>query len=178
MNDSQDQRQVAARGRRPAVYRALHLTLSLASGAMVGALMFLTFADVVGRYVFNSPILGAYELTEVLMGLLIFAGLPLVSAARKHISIEFIPAVLSPRIRRIQAIGVELLCSAVAGVMAWRIWLYGGRLIQSKETTLELRISRGLIAYAMSVLLMLAAVFFLANAWSITKGTMPPQKKE
>jgi TRAP-type C4-dicarboxylate transport system permease small subunit len=35
-------------------------------------MMCLTTVDVVGRYVFNSPVLGAFELTEFLVLILIF----------------------------------------------------------------------------------------------------------
>ncbi|MDZ7810788.1 MAG: TRAP transporter small permease subunit [Arhodomonas sp.] len=39
-----------------------------------------TTVDVIGRYFFNAPILGAFEVSEVAMALLIYAGLPLRAA--------------------------------------------------------------------------------------------------
>ena len=44
---------------------------------MLFAMMALTFVDVIGRYVVNSPLLGAYELTEVLLALVVFGAVPL-----------------------------------------------------------------------------------------------------
>jgi len=44
-------------------------------------MMVLTFVDVVGRYLLNRPLRGAFELTELGLVVLIFAGLPLVSHA-------------------------------------------------------------------------------------------------
>lgn len=41
----------------------------------------LTFADVIGRRLLGTPVFGAHDLTEHLMGLLVFAGLPLVMLA-------------------------------------------------------------------------------------------------
>ena len=52
--------------------------------------MMLTTADVVGRYIFNWPIRGAFEITELLLLTLIFAGLPLASRADEHVTLDFI----------------------------------------------------------------------------------------
>ena len=42
-------------------------------------LMALTCVDVVGRYFFNAPLDGATELTQIMLGIVVFAILPLVS---------------------------------------------------------------------------------------------------
>jgi TRAP-type C4-dicarboxylate transport system permease small subunit len=136
---------------------------------MVGILMFLVFVDVVGRYLFNKPIFGAYELVEILMGLLIFAGLPLVSRAQQHISVDFVSNLIPDRWKPIQALSVNLLCAVTAVVISWRIWVYGGRLTRVNETTLELQIPRGIIAYAMAVMAALTALAFLLNVWDAVK---------
>ena len=52
-----------------------------AAAAILFAMMVLTTVDVVARYVFNRPLRGAFEITELLLVVLIFAGLPLVSLA-------------------------------------------------------------------------------------------------
>ena len=136
---------------------------------MVGILMFLVFADVVGRYIFSKPIFGAYELIEVLMGWLIFAGLPLVSRAQQHISVDFVSTFLPERLKPVQGITVNLLCAGTAMLMSWRIWLYGERLARVNETTMELQIPRGMIAQVMSVMLALAALAFFLNVWDSVK---------
>ena len=127
--------------------------------------MFLVFADVVGRYLFSQPIFGAYELVEVLMGWLIFAGLPLVSRAQQHISVDFVSAFLPDRLKSVQGIFVNLLCAVTAMVISWRIWMYGERLSRVNETTMELQIPRGIIAQTMAVMLAFAALAFLMNVW-------------
>ena len=54
------------------------------------ALIGLTCVDVVARYAFNSPVNGAYELTELLLASLIFLALPLTTAAGEHIEVELL----------------------------------------------------------------------------------------
>ena len=60
-------------------------------------MMLLTFADVVARYLFNRPIRGGFEITELTLLVLIFAGLPLVSHADEHVTMDFIDRLLPPR---------------------------------------------------------------------------------
>ena len=46
-------------------------------------MMMITAVDVAGRYLFNKPLAGGFELTEMLLAALIYCGLPLVSAAAR-----------------------------------------------------------------------------------------------
>jgi len=168
----------AAGSRRPSAIKRINQGLSLAAGGMVGILMFLVFIDVVGRYLFNWPIFGAYELVEVLMGSLIFAGLPLVSRAQQHISVDFVSNLLPNRLKPIQGLIVNLLCAVAAMVISWRIWVYGERLNRVNETTLELQIPRGIIAQAMAVMVALTALAFFLNVWDSLKTVKSNSEQE
>ena len=57
--------------------------LGLGAAVLLFAMMVLTFVDVWGRYFFNSPVPGGFEVTELMMAALIFAGLPLATGARR-----------------------------------------------------------------------------------------------
>ena len=59
----------------------------VAASAILLAMMGLTFVDVIARYVFNRPLAGAFEVTELLLLVLIFAGLPLVTHAEDRKSV-------------------------------------------------------------------------------------------
>jgi TRAP-type C4-dicarboxylate transport system permease small subunit len=61
--------------------RPFDAVLGVASSAILMCMMLLTFVDVVARYLLNRPIRGAFEVTELMLLVLIFAGLPLVSHA-------------------------------------------------------------------------------------------------
>ena len=154
----------AAPGWRRVLFAGPFRVLSIVAGLMVAAMMFLTFADVVGRFVFDSPIFGAFELTEMLMGLVIFAGLPLATAARENITVTLLSDALPPRLLRMQTFVMDLIGGAFTALMGWRMWLFGERLIRVGETTLELQLSKGLIAQAMAALLWVTAAVFLVQA--------------
>jgi TRAP-type C4-dicarboxylate transport system permease small subunit len=70
----------------------LDRTLGAAAAVLLFGLMLITTADVIGRYIFNWPLRGAFEITELLLLALIFAGLPLVSRADEHVTLDFIDA--------------------------------------------------------------------------------------
>jgi TRAP-type C4-dicarboxylate transport system permease small subunit len=58
------------------------------SSAVILVMMLLTFADVIGRYVFIKPIFGASEMISALLALAIFAGLGVTNARDEHIVVE------------------------------------------------------------------------------------------
>jgi TRAP-type C4-dicarboxylate transport system permease small subunit len=138
--------------------------LAVIAGTMILAMMVVTTIDVIGRDVFNRPLMGAFEVTEILMGLVIFAGMPLATAAREHITVNFIETVLPPRALCVQAAFTDVVCALIATVMAWRMFVRGSGLVDANETTLVLGAPRGFIAWGMSALLAATAVTFLIAA--------------
>ena len=55
--------------------RRAEVVLGVAASAILLGMMALTVVDVIARYVFNRPLRGAFEVTELLLLVLIFAGL-------------------------------------------------------------------------------------------------------
>lgn len=54
------------------------------------AMMGLTVVDVVGRYVFNSPILGAFEVTSFLVSIMIFSFLGYAQSQKVHVTVDIL----------------------------------------------------------------------------------------
>ena len=84
-------------------------------------MMVLTFLDVVGRYLFNRPLRGAFELTELGLVVLIFAGLPLVSHANEHVTMDFIDKLLGRRALDLLERAVDAVCAAVMFFLTWQV---------------------------------------------------------
>jgi hypothetical protein len=70
--------------------RGVDFLLGISASVLLFGMMVLTFFDVVARYLLNKPIRGAFEVTELALLVLIFAGLPLVSHADEHVTMDFI----------------------------------------------------------------------------------------
>jgi TRAP-type C4-dicarboxylate transport system permease small subunit len=135
--------------------------LGVAASAILFGLMLLTFVDVVARYLFNRPVAGAFEVTELLLLVLIFAGLPLVTYAEEHAVMDFVDRLLGPGGQRALEAAVQALCAATMGWLAWLIWRKADRIWAYRDATDVLRIVYGPFVYFMAVMIGLAALIHL-----------------
>jgi len=138
--------------------------LGVAASAILLSMMLLTFVDVVARYGLNRPVRGAFEVTELLLLVLIFAGLPLVSFADEHALMDFIDRLLGPRALRGLERAVHALCAAVMFLLAWLAWLKADRIWAYRDATDVLRIVYGPFVYFMAVAIGLAGLIHLYKA--------------
>ncbi|MFH1152938.1 MAG: TRAP transporter small permease [Pseudomonadota bacterium] len=54
------------------------------------AMMSLTVVDVVGRYVFNSPILGTFEVTSFLVSIMVYSFLGYAQSKKSHVTVDIL----------------------------------------------------------------------------------------
>ena len=105
----------------------LQRALGVTSAIVLFAMMLITAVDVAGRYLFNKPIAGGFELTEILLAALIYCGLPLVSARREHIVIDTFDPMFSLRLKRILDMVAEVVCAIALAGVGWLIFVRAGR---------------------------------------------------
>ena len=132
--------------------------LGVPASAILLAMMLLTVIDVIARYVFSRPVRGAFEVTELMLVVLIFAGLPLVSYAEEHAVMDFIDRVTGPRAGRALRRLVELMNAGFMLVLAWLMWGKADRIWAYRDATDVLRILYGPFVYFMAAALALAGV--------------------
>jgi TRAP-type C4-dicarboxylate transport system permease small subunit len=144
--------------------RRVEVGLGVAASAILLAMMLLTTVDVVARYAFNRPLRGAFEVTELLLLVLIFAGLPLVSFTNEHAVMDFIDRLLGPRSLRGLERAVEVTNAALMFLLAWLVWLKADRIWGYRDATDVLRILYGPFVYFMAVALALAGVIHVYKA--------------
>jgi TRAP-type C4-dicarboxylate transport system permease small subunit len=135
--------------------------LGVVASAILLAMMLLTVVDVVARYVFSRPLRGAFEITELMLLVLIFAGLPLVSFADEHAVMDFIDRLLSPRGQGWLERAVQLVNAAFMFLLTWLVWRKADRIWAYRDATDVLRIVYGPFVYFMAVTLALACVIHL-----------------
>jgi len=128
-------------------------------------MMLLTFVDVAGRKLLASPVYGAYEVTEFMMGVLIFSALPLVTARENHVTIDVFDHFIPPRIGRWQRVLVNLLSSLVLAFLGWRLWVLAASHLRTNEVTMTLRIPHAPFTHAFAVMALLAAIACLVVTW-------------
>jgi len=135
--------------------------LGVVAAAILFAMMALTAVDVVARYVFSRPLRGAFEITELMLLVLIFAGLPLVSFADEHAVMDFIDRLLGPRSQGWLERFVQLVNATFMFLLTWLVWGKADRIWAYRDATDVLRIVYGPFVYFMAVTLALAGVIHL-----------------
>ena len=105
---------------------------NLLSAVFVLLLMILVIADILGRYLFNSPVPMTYEVGSFLMVFIVFLGLAYTQRQGAHIRVEFLTLRLSSRTRAIldivaSSLGFLLYITIVyQGFMwSWTSWQVG-----------------------------------------------------
>jgi TRAP-type C4-dicarboxylate transport system permease small subunit len=135
-----------------------------AASAILLVMMLLTVVDVVARYAFNRPLRGAFEVTELMLVILIFAGLPLVSFADEHAVMDFIDRLLGPgalgALRRVVQAG----CAAFMFLLAGLVWVKADRIWAYRDATDVLRIVYGPFVYFMAAMIAFAGAIHLYKA--------------
>ncbi|WP_425089260.1 TRAP transporter small permease [Stappia sp.] len=137
---------------------AAGLVLRLAASLLLLTMMIVTFVDVLGREVFSAPLPGAYELTEVLLALVIFVGLPIATARREHVSVDLLVARLPGPLRRGFAVCAAVITALVLMVLAWRLSVSASDFTAYGDATVYLGIPLGPVAAAMAGFTAIAAV--------------------
>ncbi|MDQ2927279.1 MAG: TRAP transporter small permease [Pseudomonadota bacterium] len=139
----------------------LQRVLGITAAVVLFMMMLITATDVAGRYLFNRPINGGFEVTELLLAALIYCGLPLVSARREHIVIDTFDPFFSPRFKRGLDIAAEVVCAAAFAGLAVLIFLRARRVAGYGDTTSVLRIPLAPLAYLIAAMILIAALIHL-----------------
>jgi len=93
--------------------------LSYLGAAALFGMMTLTTLDVIFRYVFNSPILGAFEITEFLVLLVIFSFLGYTQSQKSHISVDLLVATFPKKLQEIIELFNHAICFFLMVVITW-----------------------------------------------------------
>ena len=142
---------------------------AVAALALVGMVL-LTCVDVIGRYVLNRPLTGAFELSEMTMGALVFASLPLVTLRRQQVTVDLLDWLVPRSWRTAQDAVANLLAAFCIGVVAWRLWVKAEDMLRTGETSATLKIAVYPLVYYMAVLSFLTALVVLAMMWFDATG--------
>lgn len=136
---------------------SLNLWMGYASGLLVVASALILSGEVLARYFFDSPSDWALELCILMLIASTFLAAAYTLAARAHVNIEIVDAMLSPRANRwrmlIADLGAAGLCGFVAA-NAWTLSVAAGRegWVSNSTWGPKLWIPFGIIALGMTLL--------------------------
>lgn len=131
-------------------------SVNLITVVILCALALLTTADVVGRYVFNKPIRGTYELSELALVVMAFMGMSYTAIQKAHISISMFTNKLSAKSQAIldainNSVGLVLFA-----LIAWQGWGGAIEAITHHVTTDALKVP----VYPVKMFVVLGSILF------------------
>ncbi len=94
---------------------------AVGAGVLLIFMAAMSLASIVGRTFLGKPILGDYELVQVLCAAAVSMALPYCQLARGHVIVDFFTTRASKRVVRTLDVAAGLLLAALAFVVAWRL---------------------------------------------------------
>ena len=137
--------------------KLLESVCSVLAALALFAIMWLTLIDVVSRKLLSGSVPGSLEVTELLMVVVIFAGLPLVSLRDEHVVFASLDPLLPHWARRVQGLVINALCAAAWAGIGWLMAVKGSQMLEYGDKTQQLGLTLGYFVYLMSALIFIAA---------------------
>ncbi|NLL57811.1 MAG: TRAP transporter small permease [Firmicutes bacterium] len=131
-------------------------------------MMFITVVDVGGRYFFNSPIPGVFELTRFGLGAIVCTALGYSQINKVHIAINILVAKFPLAWQNLVEFINYLLAFIAFAIGCWQMFVYTGRLYTSAQVTSVL----GVPIYPFVLISAIGVAFFtLVLLWDLIKAT-------
>ena len=137
---------------------ALIRLLTLVSGSALLGLMLITCIDVVGRWLFNKPLTGSTELTEVGLAIVVFGALPFVCWRENNIAVDILDSRFSPLMTKVRSILIHIISAFCLTFLGQRLFVLASRSLSYGEVTEYLEIPLGWVISFMAVLCILTAL--------------------
>ena len=94
---------------------------AVASGVVLLAMAGMSLASIVGRALFTKPILGDYEMVQMMCAVAVSLALPYAHWANGHVIVDFFTAKARPSVNLFLDSIAGILMSIAAAVMCWRL---------------------------------------------------------
>lgn len=151
--------------------------LALGAGAVLLGLLGLVLFDVVMRYALRLPFLGAYEMSELAMVLIVFLALPYCAATGGHVAVDVLSPLLDrPGLRWLTA-SIHLAGALLMTVIAWQGTLYALGSAARGEATNMLKIAKYPFELVTAVCAAVFALVLLVQAWRAVRPAQQPEAR-
>ncbi|ENM5734858.1 TRAP transporter small permease [Vibrio mimicus] len=143
-------------------------------------MMVVTFIDVMSRNMLNAPILGATEMIEVLLAIMVFMAFPLVSWQEENICVDLLDNYFPNKWIGLRQIITNLICACSLILVAITNWKLAERSLEYEEVTEILELPLGYVTYLISITGFIGGALTLFNASRYAKAMFiknPPVSK-
>lgn len=139
---------------------------AVCSGLMLVAMALMSVYSIVGRSLLGKPVLGDYEMVQMMSAIAVTMALPFCQMVGGHVIVDFFTVKFSPRVNAALDTVAALLLAIFAWVIAWRV---GGATLEfrrNQDATMLLNLPTwwGYAPMAPSFLLLGCAALY--TAWN------------
>ena len=131
----------------------------------LSTLVIITVIDVFGRYLLGLPLPGASEITEIILAVLVYIGLPYICRDEGHVSVSIISSNLRYSLARVHSIIINTSISIILLIIGLQLIEYGINLNSYNDITTFLEIPKAPIAFILAFLTLLASSMNLLNSY-------------
>lgn len=109
--------------------------MHFAAGAALIGILALTVADITGRTVFNHPVAGTVEITQMALVIVVFLAIAHSEDMGDHITIDLIYERVGKRFKKVLDVFADLITFAVMALMSLQLFKFGLRNMDSGAET-------------------------------------------
>ena len=123
------------------VLNKLCRAFAIGSGVTLILMALMSFTSIIGRSLFSTPILGDYELVQMLSAVAVSMALPFCQMIRGHIIVDFFTTGAPPKFNKACDVFASLILALVGFIFAWRITLGMLELRENGDASMLLNLS-------------------------------------
>jgi TRAP-type C4-dicarboxylate transport system permease small subunit len=113
---------------------------AICSGLMLVAMALMSVYSIVGRSLLNKPVMGDYEMVQMMSAVAVAMALPFCQMVGGHVIVDFFTAKAPPRLNAALDALAALLLATCAFAIAWRIILATLEFRQNHDATMLLNL--------------------------------------
>lgn len=96
------------------------------AGAALIAMLALTLFDILGRWLFNSPVAGTVETIPLLLVIVVYLGFAHAQHLGDHIAVDLVFSRLGARSQHVLSVFSHIFSLAVLALVTWQLWKFAG----------------------------------------------------
>lgn len=152
------------------LYFRLESFLNLAGGLVILALVLLATINVLGRWIFDSPINGYIDWIEQAMAFMAFLGIAYTQREGGHIRMDMVVGQLQGRSLWLAEFLSTLLMLLLTLVLTWGSWLHAQRALQLGDSSLDIDLPTWPAKMVVPIALGVLALRLMLQLWGYARA--------
>ena len=148
----------------------LSRAFAICAGVTLTGMALMSLASVIGRAAFSKPIMGDYELVQIMTAVAVSMSLPFCHMARGHVIVDFFTTNVPKRLNDFFDLIANLLLAAGAILIAWRMTVGMLELRKTGDATMLLNFHIWYVYIPMTLSFLLFGCNALYASWEDFTG--------